>query len=336
MQNFSLLIVDWYRQNKRALPWRSTKDPYKIWLSEIILQQTRVEQGTAYYHKFTAHYPTVIDLANASEQAVLNDWQGLGYYSRARNLHHSAKIIATTYGGTFPDTYNEILALKGVGKYTAAAIASFAFNEPKAVVDGNVYRFLSRVFNIYTPIDSNKGQKEFQMVADELISELHPGDHNQAMMELGAVICTPTQPKCMECPVNMFCEARLKDTIDQLPVKSKKTKVRDRYFHYLIYTEKEHTLIEQRTAKDIWQHLYQFPLLETTSNELPDLNISTLRYSSEQIIHKLSHQNIHAVFHVLNGLPKKLDPGQKRIKISDIQDYPLPRIIDRYLEKNTL
>lgn len=336
MQNFSLLIVDWYRQNKRVLPWRSSKDPYKIWLSEIILQQTRIDQGTAYYHKFTEHYPTVNELATASEQDILNDWQGLGYYSRARNLHHSAKMVIDEFGGQFPDNYHDILKLKGVGKYTAAAIASFAFGESKAVVDGNVYRFLSRLFNIHTPIDSGKGQKEFQQVADELISDQNPGDHNQAMMELGATICTPTQPRCIDCPVNMFCEARLKDTINLLPVKSKKTKVRDRFFHFLIFNDGDTTVIEQRTEKDIWQHLYQFPLIETTSSELPELSDFNLRMSSEQIVHKLSHQNIHAIFHTIDGIPETLKTGQLRIKKEEIQEYPLPRIIDRHLEKNAL
>lgn len=334
MQNFSLLITNWYRQNKRDLPWRGVTDPYIIWLSEIILQQTRVEQGRAYFHKFVDHYPTVVDLANASEQDVLNDWQGLGYYSRARNLHFSAKYIRDELNGVFPQTYDEILKLKGVGKYTAAAIASFAFNEPKAVVDGNVYRFLSRAFNIDTPIDSAQGQKDFQILADSIISKDNPADHNQAMMEIGSLVCTPTSPQCMFCPVTEICEGRAKGTHLDLPVKAKKTKVRNRYFHYLIYNQSGKTLIEQRTEKGIWQQLYQFPLVETESdqwNEAPKNCISV----SDTIIHKLSHQHIHTKFYTIDGFPEKVAPQYQTIETENIQDYPLPRIIDRYLEKHT-
>lgn len=334
MQNFSLLITEWYRQNKRELPWRGVKDPYTIWLSEIILQQTRVEQGRAYYQKFVDHYPTVIDLANASEQDVLNDWQGLGYYSRARNLHFSAKYIRDELNGIFPQTYDEILKLKGVGKYTAAAIASFAYNEPKAVVDGNVYRFLSRAFNIDTPIDSSKGQKDFQILADSIISIDNPADHNQAMMEIGALVCTPTSPQCMFCPVNEICEGRAKGTHVNLPVKSKKTKVRNRYFHYLIYNDSRKTLIEQRTEKGIWQKLYQFPLVETESEKWDTIPENCVEVS-ETVVHKLSHQHIHAKFYTIQGFPKKMESSYVTINSEDIQDFPLPRIIDRYLEKHT-
>lgn len=334
MLKFSLLITQWYRQNGRKLPWRDTNDPYKIWLSEIILQQTRVEQGRSYYQKFVDHYPTVLDLANASEQDILNDWQGLGYYSRARNLHFSAKYIRDELSGTFPQTFDEIIKLKGVGKYTAAAIASFAFNEPKAVVDGNVYRLLSRVFNVDTPIDSSKGQKDFQTLADSLISPDHPADHNQAIMEMGALVCTPTKPDCMFCPVTEICESRAKGTHLDLPVKSKKTKVRNRYFHYLIYNQESNTLIEQRTEKGIWQQLYQFPLIETEKAELKTEPINCVS-TSETVVHKLSHQHIHARFYIIVGFPDKLDDSYKTIPTDTIQDYPLPRIIDRYLEKHT-
>lgn len=334
MPHFSLLIRNWYRQNKRPLPWRSTNDPYHIWLSEIIMQQTRVEQGSAYYEKFITNYPTVTDLAQASEQEILNDWQGLGYYSRARNLHFSAKLIVNDHNSIFPQTFDEIIKLKGVGTYTASAIASFAFGEPKAVVDGNVYRFLSRAFNINTPIDSTQGQKDFQLLADSLISHEAPGEHNQAMMEIGALVCTPHQPDCLNCPVHDICEGRAKNTFSDLPVKSKKTKVRNRFFHYLIYLENGNTLIEQRTKKDIWQHMYQFPLIECSNeNDLPNLPPFKLR-ESEVVVHKLSHQNIHTVFHIFDKLPKVTNEFQIKIPIDAIQDYPLPRIIDRYLEEN--
>lgn len=300
------------------------------------MQQTRVEQGCAYYEKFITNYPTVTDLAEASEQEILNDWQGLGYYSRARNLHFSAKSIVNDLNGIFPQSFDEIIKLKGVGIYTASAIASFAFDEPKAVVDGNVYRFLSRAFNIDTPIDSTKGQKDFQLLADSLLSHEAPGEHNQAMMEIGALVCTPHQPDCLNCPVHDICEGRAKNTFLDLPVKSKKTKVRNRFFHYLIFIENGHTLLEQRTEKDIWQHLYQFPLIECSSeNEAPDLPSFKIKESA-MIVHKLSHQNIHAVFHVFNKLPKIKDEIHIKIPIEAIQDYPLPRIIDRYLEENLL
>ncbi|PIE86932.1 MAG: A/G-specific adenine glycosylase [Bacteroidetes bacterium] len=331
MTDFHLLIADWYRLNFRELPWRNTKNPYFIWLSEIIMQQTRIEQGTAYYLKFIHAYPTVFDLAKATEEDVLNNWQGLGYYSRARNLHYSANYIVDELNGEFPSTYDEILKLKGVGSYTAAAIASFAFNERKAVVDGNVYRFLSRLFDISTPIDSTQGKKEFQLIANELIERAVPEIHNQAMMEIGSVICAPN-PKCEECPVNIHCLARKNDTIDQRPVKTKKTKVRDRYFHYLIYSFDGKTIITKRTKKDIWQNMYQFPLIETSSNEIPAHIENRVQFSSEPQKHILSHQRIYARFHHIEEEPKTAEKDFISIQESDIQDYPLPRIIDRYLE----
>jgi len=205
MADFHLLITDWYRQNNRALPWRSTKDPYSIWLSEIILQQTRVEQGTAYYLKFVTKYPTVRDLAAAEEQEVLNLWQGLGYYSRARNLHATAKFITNELNGEFPPNFNGLKQLKGVGDYTAAAIASFAYKEPVAVVDGNVYRVLSRVFDLETPIDSTLGKRQFSELAQALISKTDPDTHNQAVMEFGALQCTPSNPSCEACPLIGMC-----------------------------------------------------------------------------------------------------------------------------------
>lgn len=335
MSDFSLSIRKWYRLNGRNLPWRETKDPYKIWLSEIILQQTRVEQGRSYYLKFINNYPTISDLADANEQDVLNDWQGLGYYSRARNLHTAAKYVVSEYNGEFPSSYNEIIQLKGVGKYTAAAIASFAFNEPKAVVDGNVYRLLSRFFSIDTPIDTSSGQKEFQQVADMLLPEDSAAEHNQSIMEIGALICTP-QPKCEECPLSSGCLAREQNSYSNLPVKSKKTKVRDRYFHYLLFEDKGKTIIKRRTQKDIWQHLFEFPLIETEVEKDLSSELNNVKDISGEIIHVLSHQRIHARFYHINTIPTDLKDDWKPIKISDIQDYPLPRIIDRYLEKYPL
>ncbi len=337
MSNFSLLITNWYRQNGRNLPWRQTTDPYLIWLSEIILQQTRVDQGMAYYEKFVRHYPTVKDLANAQEIDVLNDWQGLGYYSRARNLHFSAKFIQNELDGKFPQTFKEILGLKGVGKYTAAAIASFAFGEVQAVVDGNVYRVLSRVFDIDTPMDSTAGVKEFQKLADELISSEQPGEHNQAIMELGALICTP-KPVCEDCPLTEMCLARAKQTITNRPVKSKKTKVRNRFFHFKVFSDQGKTLIEKRTEKGIWQNMFQFPLEEFDTND--NSAISSLRDNqsreSAEIIHVLSHQRIHTVFHHYPFLPEERKEHWIEIEHEKIQDYPLPRLVDRYLEENTI
>ena len=334
MPHFHLLIAKWYRQNSRSLPWRETKNPYHIWLSEIIMQQTRVEQGLEYYKKFVSNYPSVLDLANADEQQILNDWQGLGYYSRARNLHFSAQYVRDALNGKFPSTFDEIIKLKGVGRYTAAAISSFAFKEKQAVVDGNVYRLLSRAFDIDVPIDSSKGQKEFQALADELIPEDAPDIHNQAMMEIGALICSPKNPKCDDCPLNGMCMAREKGTTDLRPVKSKKTKVRDRYFHYMVFNQNGETFIEQRTGKGIWQNMYQFPLLESETVDASKIesNWKNQIAESQEIIHKLSHQTIHAVFHHLNEFPKTTESNWIKIKMEEIQDYPLPRIIDRYLE----
>lgn len=335
MSDFTLLIVDWYRLNKRNLPWRDESNPYFIWLSEIILQQTRVDQGMNYYLKFTKNYPTIIDLANAEEQDILNDWQGLGYYSRARNLHFSAKYVRDELAGKFPETFNEILKLKGVGQYTASAISSFAFNEKKAVVDGNVYRLLSRVFDLDSPIDSTHGIKEFQELADKLISSINPGEHNQAIMEMGAVICTPKQPNCMECPLQEKCLARANNTISERPVKKGKTKVTERFFHYLIFNSKGKTIIEQRLGKGIWENMYQFPLIEAENSSVKiDLSMfKNKTFESSVTKHILSHQRIFATFHHFNSTPKNIDDSWLTIDQSDIQEYPLPRIIDRYLEE---
>ncbi|MBL4704506.1 MAG: A/G-specific adenine glycosylase, partial [Flavobacteriales bacterium] len=262
MNNFNSKIISWYTVHKRDLPWRKTKNPYKIWLSEIILQQTRIDQGTSYYLKFEAHYPTINDLANASEDEVLKDWQGLGYYSRARNLHGTAKHIVNELGGEFPNTYQEILKLKGVGDYTASAIASFCFGESEAVVDGNVYRVLSRYFGIETPIDSGKGKKEFKQLANQLICTENPSTFNQGIMEFGALQCKPKSPDCSQCPFQSSCVAYAKDKVGLLPIKEKKLKQRNRFFDYFLFLDNQQTILQQRTQKDIWQQLYEFPMIE--------------------------------------------------------------------------
>lgn len=339
MTDFYLLIADWYRQNARNLPWRETKNPYKIWLSEIILQQTRVDQGLNYYLKFIKHYPTINDLATASEQQVLNDWQGLGYYSRARNLHATAKHISSELNGIFPDKYDEIIKLKGIGPYTAAAIASFAFKEPKALVDGNVYRILSRYFDIATPIDSTEGKKEFQQIADSLIPKDTPDIHNQAIMEFGSQQCTPTNPNCTECVLNNSCRSFYNKTVLLRPVKEKKTKVRERYFYYGIFTQDDKICIQKRTQSDIWQHLFEFPLYESSlavsEKELIEYYENTYSLNpniiSKEIKHILSHQRIITRFLHFSEIPDNLK--HLSVDIHELKNTPLPRLIDRYLNE---
>jgi len=312
---FSNLLVQWYLQNKRDLPWRNDTNPYTIWLSEIMLQQTRVAQGLPYYLRFTQAFPTVFDLANASEQEVLKLWQGLGYYSRARNLHKTAQQIANGHNGKFPQTYKELLKLKGVGEYTAAAIASFAFNEDVAVLDGNVYRVLSRFFGIHADISSAGAKKEFTQLANLVLPISNANLFNQAIMEFGALQCVPKNPDCDQCIFNDSCMALQKKEVALLPVKSKKGKVTTRFFNYLVFSDDQnHTIVQQRTAKGIWHNLYEFPLLETSEgstetdvielihsqkiigNEI--LNISLI--NANIIVHKLSHQRLFIRFWEVN------------------------------------
>ena len=338
---FSNRLVTWYLQNKRDLPWRKSKNPYNIWLSEIILQQTRVDQGIAYYLKFMEHFPTVFHLANASEETVLKLWQGLGYYSRARNLHYSAKYIVQELNGVFPSTYHDVIKLKGVGDYTASAIASFCFQEPTAVVDGNVYRVLARYFGIYTPINSIKGIKEFKLLAQELLNKQDSGTHNQAIMEFGAILCKPQNPDCNSCPLQDSCVAFHENVIKKLPVKEKKLKVRKRYFNYLVIeTADGKTRIEKRT-KGIWINLYQFPLVESTHeiNELELVKSDAFQalfskvsteisiFNNNMVVHKLSHQHIFTKFWII-----KTDASENfRNDWNSINDYPVPVLIDNFL-----
>ncbi len=297
--SFSNNILDWYKINKRDLPWRKNKNPYFVWLSEVILQQTRVAQGTAYYYKFIERFPTVKELASASEEEILNLWQGLGYYSRARNLHKAAQQIINEFEGEFPNNYKDILSLKGVGDYTASAISSICFGEQKAVVDGNVYRVLSRCFAIDLPIDSTKGKKQFKILAEELLPSKQTGDYNQGLMELGALVCTPKLPQCFECPLQTKCIAYSKGTMSNYPVKTKKTKQRKRYFNYLVIKHRDSYYLEKRTGDDIWKNMYQFPLIETSKEQTHPV------YESESLFlerrkkarkHVLSHQTIYAIF----------------------------------------
>ncbi len=345
---FSEQLLAWYSTSFRALPWRKTKNPYAIWLSEIILQQTRVEQGMNYYFAFLENYPTIIDLANASQDDVLRLWQGLGYYSRARNLHATAIQVRDQYNGVFPSTYSEILALPGIGPYTAAAIASFAFNIPEAVVDGNVYRFLSRIFDIHTPIDSSKGQKEFKLLAQSLLNPKHPGDFNQAMMEFGAMVCKPANPDCLKCVFREQCYAYKNQTIKSLPVKSQKTKVRNRYFIFLIFEDQlGQTLIQKRSDSDIWAGLYQFPVIEVENHIIGSSIVDfgqlhpffmnethLVKHISNEVLHILSHQRLFARFlHIqVDSLNYDYFNYSEIVNTNQLKEKAFPRLITRYLE----
>jgi len=356
-KNFPFELMKWYRRNHRKLPWRETNDPYKIWLSEIILQQTRVDQGKKYYEKFVDKYPKVADLAMADQEEVLKDWQGLGYYSRARNLHTAANMIVNDFDGSFPDTYLDIKRLKGVGDYTAAAIASFAYGESKAVVDGNVYRLLSRYFGIETPIDSTAGKKEFAQLAQELIPENTAGEYNQAIMEFGAMQCMPKKPDCNRCPLQTSCAAYQTQKVELLPIKARKTKVRDRYFHYLILELDNQLILRKRKGKGIWQDLFDFPLIEADQlldweklkakvdmDAIPDMvdkSVLEAKYqfeaASEERIHLLSHQKLHCrFFHLrLSDFSADLKKEYKLIEKVDLQRYPIPKLIENYLREET-
>ena len=343
--DFSGIIINWYKKNKRDLPWRNTSNPYHIWLSEIILQQTRVEQGMSYYFAFTEKYPEITDLAKATSDEVMKTWQGLGYYSRARNLHATAKHICENLNGKFPTNYNNIIALKGVGPYTAAAIASFAFNECVAVVDGNVYRLLSRYFGISTPIDSTQGKNEFFNLCNSLITKKNPGIFNQAIMEFGALQCKPKNPDCFNCPLQQSCAAFELNKTDELPIKSKKIKIKARHFTYFIITDKNNSIyIKKRIENDIWKDLYEFPLLENviknTNDEIQSylknkLNLTSfsIQHSSSTIKHILSHQHLFAEFiHIETKSLLKPNKEIIIISINELNNYALPRLIEKYIE----
>ncbi|MFW5755077.1 MAG: A/G-specific adenine glycosylase [Tangfeifania sp.] len=345
MSHFTAQIYRWYTKNKRELPWRETSDPYKIWISEIILQQTRVDQGTAYYYRFIERFPTVKKLAEAGEDDVLKNWQGLGYYSRARNIHSTARYIQNELGGKFPDTHKAILQLKGIGPYTAAAIASFAFNLPYPALDGNVYRVLSRYFGIETPVDSTKGKKEFHNLANEFIPAGNPGFHNQAMMEFGALQCTP-KPNCSKCPVFDSCFAYRHKMVAQFPVKEKKARQRKRYFYYFLIENGEFIYLEKRLGNDIWKNLYQFPLVETTEelteHDITELkNISFLNGCAKNLKkitpvrkHVLSHQIIFArLIHLETDSFCSLKNTFIKIEKKNLNDYAVPRLVEKFIQE---
>lgn len=339
---FSNTLISWYLKNNRDLPWRKTKNPYHIWLSEIMLQQTRVAQGLPYFLKFTEAFPTVFDLAKAEESTVLKLWQGLGYYSRARNLHFTAKYIANELNGEFPNNYKDLLKLKGVGDYTASAIASISFNEPTAVVDGNVYRVLSRYFGIKTPINSTAGIKEFKALAQELIDVKQPANYNQAIMDFGALHCKPQNPLCDSCPFTNSCVALEKKWIKELPVKEKKIKIKQRYFNFLVViADDKNTVLKERKGKGIWQGLFQFPLIEAVKNISEKELINTEEFANlfpsettislhnpEAIVHKLSHQHLHTKFWIV----KTTEVNSETIPLKTIEEYPVPVLIEKFLK----
>jgi A/G-specific adenine glycosylase len=347
--NFGSEIIRWYNQHKRDLPWRNIQDPYRIWLSEIILQQTRVDQGLAYYHSFIQKYPTVKRLANASEDQVLKRWQGLGYYSRARNLHHTAREIVKRHRGNFPEEYDEIRSLKGIGEYTAAAILSFAFNKKFPVVDGNVFRLLSRYFGIDTPVDTSKAKKEFYTLAGELMEQHAPAIFNQAIMEFGARQCKPQNPDCSVCPLNITCVARIQNRVGELPIKNQKSETRNRYFNYLVIRQSEKLFLNKRTGNDIWKNLHDFPLIETTKRLSEKKIIAseswktlfgkskiTLKSVSREYRHLLSHQTIHAKFYEVE-VPVKKMIGRKNkfilVSKKELKKLAVPKLIENFLEE---
>lgn len=327
---FANTIISWFQENGRALPWRETKDPYAIWLSEIILQQTRIAQGWEYWERFMAQYPKVEDLAAASEDEVLRLWQGLGYYSRARNLHAAAKQIVAL--GKFPDTQEDIKALKGVGDYTAAAIGSFAFDIPAAVVDGNVYRVLSRYFGIDTPINSTQGKKEFAALAQSLIPASDAVAYNQGMMDFGAIQCTPQSPKCLLCPLAETCVALREGRVEELPVKLKTLKVQTRRLAYIYIRCNGEIAIHRRGEGDIWQGLWE-PYNVSDLSALPTFD-APLVLKAKDVKHVLTHRILLADFYLLETKIRPLLPDDYIwIKESEISEYGIPRLIEILLEK---
>ena len=346
MEHIFKHIYDWFEQYKRDLPWRKTSDPYKIWVSEIILQQTRVNQGHHYYLRFIKKFPTIVVLANAPDDEVLKAWQGLGYYSRARNLHHSAKYIVNGLNNIFPERYTDIIKLKGIGPYTAAAIASIAFNKPYPTLDGNVYRFLSRFYNINEPVNTSKGEKLFLQIAEKILLENNPGMHNQALMEFGALQCIPAKPDCTICPVIQWCIAYKTNKVRELPVKIRSAKQTKRYFLYIYINYNDSVFIKKRIKNDIWKNLYELPVFEEKREIPPEEILKTKDFLkiigkskftvgniSKTYIHLLSHQKIYAKFiHI--QLDTNVDIPEKFIQINkkDIHKFAIPRLIDIFFK----
>lgn len=345
---FGAELQMWYQQHKRDLPWRETKDPYKIWLSEIILQQTRVEQGMPYYLRFVERFETVVDFANAQEDDILHLWQGLGYYSRGRNMHKAARIVRDEYNGIFPVDYKTLLKLPGIGEYTAAAISSFANNEAQAVLDGNVFRVLSRYYGIETPINSTEGKKIFSTIAQENLDRDHPALYNQAIMDFGAIHCKPKQPLCITCMFNTSCYAALQGDVDILPVKLKAKASKDRYFNYFIIQDDEQILMSKRGEGDVWQNLYEFPLIESDQTlTIPEIltdqqfvqyfgERAEVRILQKQTKHILSHQNIYATFFEvrLKGCLNQKKSNWDYVFLKDLDKLAKHKLIFTFLERS--
>ncbi len=344
MHRFHKILTVWYQENKRDLPWRANNNPYLVWISEIILQQTRVDQGKNYFLRFAERFPDVKSLADAPENDVLKLWQGLGYYSRARNLHLAARQVMNDFNGSFPDHYNNIVKLKGVGTYTASAIASIAFGLPYAAVDGNVYRVLSRIFGISTPVDSTPGKQEFSELANKLLDQKNPGLFNEAMMEFGALQCTPRNPDCNRCPFSDACLALAQNQITNLPVKIKKIKVKHRYFNYLFIRHEEYFYFEKRKERDIWHNLYQFPLIEShkvltleefLTNEKVKSMFEGIKIAVEavnpEIIHILTHQKLHVRFIEIVVPNHYTSLGWIKTHPSEAANFPVPKLIENFL-----
>ena len=344
---FTRLLLQWNDEfNSREMPWKNEKDPYKIWLSEVILQQTRVEQGLPYYNKIIQQYPTVTALAKAKDETVFKLWEGLGYYSRCRNLLSTARLVANEMGGVFPTEYTALLQLKGVGAYTAAAIASFAYNLPYAVLDGNVYRVLSRIFDIEIATDSKEGKELFSALAQKLIDKELPGKYNQAIMDFGATVCKPALPVCNVCPLNTICKAYKHGTVNLLPIKEKQLKKKHRIFYYFVFQHKNQYMIHQRTTKDIWQNLHEFYLLESSktihwnANNIAEwleqqLSIKegfVIEDISAEMSQQLTHQKITSKFILvrLNKIPTTLSAFNWMTK-AEANKVAFPKLLNDYL-----
>jgi A/G-specific adenine glycosylase len=342
--NFSAELINWYSKNRRDLPWRATADAYVIWLSEVILQQTRVEQGLPYFYRFLEKYPDVASFAKAGEDDILKLWQGLGYYSRGRNMLKTARMVLDLHDGVFPSGYDKLIKLKGIGGYTAAAISSFSANEPHAVVDGNVYRVLARYFGIDEPINSTKGQKTFHQLANDLLDGSQAGLHNQAIMEFGAMLCKPKKPDCAICPLRQGCFAYANNAVASLPVKLNKLKIRERFFTYFLSTDGDTVLMNKRGDKDIWANMYDLPMIETSSqldiNELlthrqvrelfgDDLKLAEV---SDIKKHVLTHQRLFVRLVRVQGTAQKLKDDWFYAKVEDVKTLAIPKIVFVLLE----
>jgi A/G-specific adenine glycosylase len=341
-------LLNWYKVHKRQLPWRETTDAYSIWISEVILQQTRVAQGEDYFLRFMHRFPNVQLLAEAEEEEVLKLWQGLGYYSRARNMHAAAKQIMRQFGGIFPNRYSDILSLKGVGAYTAAAISSIAFNEPHAVVDGNVYRVIARLFAIESPIHTSGGKKAIAAIAQSLIAAESPGSYNQALMDFGSIICTPAQPKCGDCMLQDYCAAYAENRVAYFPVNNRRVSIKKRYFNYFHIVQGNSTFLQKRERSDIWKNMFEFPLIETLSamdfmqleqttafrQLFPGIEALTIDHMLA-LKHQLTHQVIHANFYrvIIPGkYPFTTPLNAIKIEKEQLSDYPVSRLTDKYME----